>query len=176
MRILKWKRSFFQVVQTILNRNHEIDRVLVESSENLIMLIDDKQSSEHDTLIHVYQCHHSAETDDDQSFETKRIQIIPSQYDLSTGNIFLYHSYVDHQLYMSFCDGNLLEALPLHRCEQYIWRIDGVDNVALFQRIERWQTLEKVSSVDLDPKSIEMSHNRIITENELLAMQFGVSS
>lgn len=174
--MLKWKKSFFQTAQTIVNRNHQIDRVVVEFTENLIILIDNKQQ-EHDTLIHVYTYSDSTEDEDDILLDIKRIQVISTAHDLQADNIFLYNSYTDRQLYMAICGANLLQA---HRCEYYVWKNDGIDDTILFQRIEQWQLIDSISLNQLQSDAPRPNQNQIssnvYTEHELLTLQFDVSA
>lgn len=177
MRILQWKQSFFQVIVTLANKNHKIDRVLVEQTKNLIVMIDNKITDGHDTIIHVYRYSQTAgDSSGNFDLDIRRVQMLSTPIDLGIGNAFLYSSSLDSAMYMVFCAMNLPHSIVSHFCEYYVWRSDGIDDETAFQRMDHLDLLEKLPLQDLQLPldQIQFNQQRILTTDDLLAFQINV--
>lgn len=177
LRILQWRLSFFQVVSTILNKNHKIDAIRVDTSRNLLVIIDNAVSQSHDTVVHIHRYTHmngtNDETNDDLVLDIKRTQMISTPYNLKNGTMFFYNGNSDDHLFMVFCDGNALHAMSMKRCEYFLWKNDGVDDTIAFQTI---RDFEMIDGILLESYlNIPSTNNKkIVAAHDVLAFQMNV--
>lgn len=181
LRIFKWKQSYFQIIETIQNRDHKIDSILINPTEQLIILIDNKELMDRDTSVQIHRYSLINELSNDvstQELTTKRIQGIFLPYSLSTGNLLLYRDSNTQQLYLTLCNGYLINVLPMLSCQFYSWKHDGIDDATMFQRLESFPLMESIlnagsilngSNIDDNPKL-----NQILVQDSLVAIQNGV--
>lgn len=164
---MEWKQTYFQVIETMYNRNQRIDQIVVESSQRIIILID-KKTPDQNTILHIYNYNWYA-NGTDKDFEFKRIQIISTSLDLSKSNVFLFNEYNNRHLQMFFCDKDLLDALKRNRCEYFLWRNEGIENIPSFKRLDRRPELfDSLSFEIFEARDEQIPTNQLITSNEIL--------
>lgn len=173
LRMLQWKHSFFQTVVTLSNKNHKIDRMLVQQSKNVIIFIDNKKSESHDTIIHVYQYGHIKNADNISELEVKRIQMISTKIDLLAGSSFTYDGGLGSILYLVLCATNVPQAVIMKECEYYAWRTDSVEETTIFQRLNHLPLLEGLPLQNISPPFADQQ--RILATDDVLAFQMNVS-
>lgn len=173
LRILQWKHSFFQTVVTAINKNHKIDRILVELSKNVIIFIDNKKAESHDTIIHVYKYGHIKNADNIYELEVKRIQMISTSIDLLAGNSFTYDEGLGSTLYLVLCPTNVPQSVTMKECEYYAWRTDSVEETNIFQRLNHLPLLDSLPLQNISPPFADQQ--RILATDDVLAFQMNVS-
>lgn len=173
LRMLQWKHSFFQTVVTMSNKNHKIDRMLVEQSKNVIIFIDNKKVASDDTIIHVYQYGHIKNADNINELEVKRIQMISTSIDLLAGNSFTYDGGLGSILYLVLCATNVPQSIMMGECEYYAWRTDLVEETTIFQRLNHLPLLESLPLQNISPPFADQQ--RILATDDVLAFQINVS-
>lgn len=158
-----------------MNKNHKIDRLLVEPSKNMIILIDNKVSHLHDTVAHIYRYNHintsNDDTTDDFDLDIQRSQMISTSYDLMNGTVFLYNGNSEEHLFLVFCEGNALHSMSLQRCEYFLWKRDAIDDTNVFHRIENFELLDGIPLNEYNDIH-SPAKTEILTSNNVLAFQF----
>lgn len=177
LRFLKWARSYFQVIETIMNRNHAIDLVRVSARHNLILIIHNKGDVDDDTTIQVHRYQASDKIENEmieRELITERIQDIFVPYELSATNMFFYSDTGTQRLYMITCNGPALMAISKSLCEFYTWKRDGITESTRFQRLQRFPLSEAIASTAERLQSIA-NDTKIFNLDSLLIIQNGVS-
>lgn len=173
LRMLQWKHSFFQNVVTMSNKNHKIDRMLVEQSKNVIIFIDNKEAESHDTIIHVYQYGHTKNADNINELEVRRVQMISTSIDLLAGNAFTYDGGLVSIFYLVLCATNVPQAIIMKECEYYAWRSDSIEETTVFQRLNHLPLLEGLPFQNMSPPFADQQ--RILATDDVLAFQMNVN-
>lgn len=145
---------------------------------NMIVIVDNKVSKEHDTVVHIYRFNQTSvgsdQSADDVHLDIRRTQMVSTLYDLQNSTLFFYNENRDGHLFMVFCDGNALYAMSQKRCEYFLWKDDGADDSNAFQSINDFELIENTL---LDVYSqLPISHNnKVLMSNNMLAFQIDVS-
>lgn len=177
LRFLQWSRSYFQVIETIMNRNHAIDMVLVSARHNLVLIVDNKEDAEDDTMIQVHRYKSLDKVENDvheRELITERIQDIFVPYKLTAANMFFYSDTGSLRLYLSTCNGPALSAVPNSLCEYYTWKRDGIAESTRFQRLTRFPLSEAIASAAEHLQSVS-NDSSILNMDSLLAIPNGVN-
>lgn len=177
LRFLKWSRSYFQVIETIMNQHHAIDLVVVSALQNLILIVHNKEDAEADTTIqvHRYLALDKVENEmNERQLITERIQDLFVPYELSAANMFFYSDSGSQRLYLTTCNGPALATVPNGLCEFYLWKRDGIAESTRFQRLQRFPLSEAIAITAEHLQRIP-NDTSVLNLDSLLAIRNGVS-
>lgn len=150
VRVFKWMQSYFQVVETIFNRNHHIDMILINEQHQLILIVENMSGDREESMIQVHR-YTSLGADANDVIEaelvTERVQDIFVPFEVSASNLFLYLDSGKSRLYLAACDGTVLRAVARHSCHYYLWKSDGIDDRTLFKGTEHFPFESAFSAV-----------------------------
>lgn len=142
VRIFKWMKSYFQIIETISNRNHHIDMIMINEEHQLILIVENMSADKEESMIQVHRYTSSClDTSDTNEMEliTERVQDIFIPFEISASNLFLYMDTDSSQLLLTACDGIVLKTVNKKKCHYYVWKSDGIDDKTLFKGTEKCQ-------------------------------------
>lgn len=137
---MQWKQTFFQAVATVNSPNFRVDRLVMMTSHNVIIMVESKIGNQ-ESIVHVYSYKNVS-----KSVEMNRLQIFSTSLNANHSHIYLFHEYNSYNLYLMFCDPNLSATIAENQCEYFIWRTDGIENTSLFQPTEKFELLKSLPS------------------------------
>lgn len=119
LRIFKWEHSFFQIVETQQNKNHQIDHITVDSMQQLIVLVHRGQEHERETSIQIYRfAMEQDDNEDTQSFHAHRTQELHMPHHFARAHLL--NSSATGDLILDVCRNELSE-LDGVACVSYLW-------------------------------------------------------
>lgn len=137
-----WKHTFFQVVSTVSNHNFKIDRMLVEPSRKIIILLDNKRYANLESRAHVYYMSHTVhEAGVVDDFVMRRTQVLSVAFDLDAADMYLFNQHGSNHLSLLFCNKILSEPA----CMYFMAKIDGNEDIGAFERSEDFPLLKYLS-------------------------------
>lgn len=173
IRIMEWKQTFFQLTNTIYNKNQRIDDIMVKTSAQIAVLIENRLNQ--NSIFHIYNYKYST-MDGETSIEFKRVQLFSTPLDLSNSQVYLFNEYDNQHLQMVICDKHFLEAVQKNRCEYYLWRDNGIENNANFKKLDkRIQLLDSLSNESFETTHGVLNMNHLFVSKSILVFLSKVS-